>query len=156
MPWDIFSGNLKDFKLTQNFCCSFGTSITLIYWLYEIFLDKFLRVGHEEKFLDYHRIEKNSPWMMIFLRQWKNVSTSQMLWLSSKRSNCDSNYSTFRLPWVHSRHCPSKNFFRFFAVILKFLSLFMRVFLNGQRSEPIHGKWNGSPIETTAFSFLIR
>ena len=37
-----------------------------------------------------------------------------MLWLSTKRNNCDSNYATFRLPWVHSLHFPSKNFFLYF------------------------------------------
>ena len=53
-----------------------------------------------------------------------NNSEGFMLWLSSKRSSCDSNYSTFRLPWVHSPHCPSKNFFLFFAVHLRISSFF--------------------------------
>ena len=52
-----------------------------------------------------------------------------MLWLSTKRNYCDSNYTTFRLPWVHSLHCPSKNFFLFFSSPSKNFFLFsMRVF----------------------------
>ena len=47
-----------------------------------------------------------------------------MLWLSTKRNYCDSNYATFRLPWVHSLHCPSKKFFLFFAVHLRISSFF--------------------------------
>ena len=47
-----------------------------------------------------------------------------MLWLSTRRSSCDSNYSTFRLPWVHSLHFPSKNFFLFLAVYLRISSFF--------------------------------
>ena len=42
-----------------------------------------------------------------------------LLWLSTKRGSCDSNYSTFRLPWVYSLHCRSKNFFLFFEVHLR-------------------------------------
>ena len=57
-----------------------------------------------------------------------------------KRSSCDSNYSTFRLPWIHQLHCPSKNFFLFFAVHLRIFPFFDESFLNGQRSEPIHDK----------------
>ena len=44
---------------------------------------------------------------------WSAERTHLMLWLSTKRSSCDSIYTTFRLPWVHSIHCPSKNFFIF-------------------------------------------
>ena len=48
-----------------------------------------------------------------------------MLWLSTKRNTCDSNYPTFRLPWVHSFHCPSKIFILFSAVHLR-ISFFFR------------------------------
>ena len=48
----------------------------------------------------------------------------------------------------------SKNVFLFFTVHLRISSFFRWEFLNGQRSEPIHGKCNGSTIETTAFYFL--
>ena len=55
-------------------------------------------------------------------------SLSLMLWLSTKRSSCDSNYSTFRLPWVQSLQCPSKNVFLFFAVHLRISSFFRSEF----------------------------
>ena len=60
-----------------------------------------------------------SKWFSYLLGQ-----ISFMLWLSIKRSTCDSNYATFRLPWVHSLHCPSKNVFLFFAVHLRISSFF--------------------------------
>ena len=68
----------------------------------------------------YFRLTKNQ---LIFGRMiWRYFPDSHerglglpllMLWLSTKRSSCDSNYSTFCLPWAHSLHCPSKNFFLF-------------------------------------------
>ena len=50
-----------------------------------------------------------------------------MLWLSTERSNCHFNCATFRLSWVRSLHCLSKN-----------------------------GQWQakGSTIEMTAVTFL--
>ena len=93
-----------------------------------------------------YNFHENSYKIMLFMTSWRifyNLLTSQidssyaqliyplfmkqasqMLWLSTKRSNCDSNYATFRLPWVHSVHCPSKNFFLFFAVHLRISSFF--------------------------------
>ena len=53
-----------------------------------------------------------------------------MLWLSTKRSKCHFKCATFPLPWVHSLHCPSKNFFLFFDANS----------LDRQHSERAHGK----------------
>ena len=59
----------------------------------------------------------------------KRVHQKLMLWLSKKKRSCDSNYSTFRLPRVHSLNCPSTNFFLFFCSPSKNFFLFsMKVF----------------------------
>ena len=54
----------------------------------------------------------------------KEALLTLVLWLSTKRNKRDSNYAAFRLPWVHSLHCPSKNFFFFFAFHLRISSFF--------------------------------
>ena len=85
----------------------------------------------------------------------KEIILSLMLRLSTKRISCDYNYATFRLPWVHSLHCPSRNFFLFFRSPSKnFFLFFDESFLNGPGSEPIPDKRKVAQLKRQQFLSL--
>ena len=67
-----------------------------------------------------------------------------MLWLSKERNSCRFNCATFRLPWVRSLHCPSKNLFLFFDANS----------LERQHIERAHGKRKVAQLKRQRFLSL--